>query len=81
MGETPGTAGAEKMEEIQEPPRRTKRPKAMCDAAAKANFIQGAFTKSALFNQLSHVALPKLFWRNATILIMNSAQIEPHSDD
>ena len=69
------------MEEIQELPRRTKHSKAMCDAAANANFIQAAFTKSELFNQLSHAALPKLFWRNAAILIMNSAQIEPHSDD
>ena len=69
------------MEETKVLPRRTKHPKAMCDAAAKANFIQGAFTKSALFNQLSHAAPPKLFWRNAAILIMNSAQIEPHSDD
>ncbi len=69
------------MEEIQESPQRTKHSKAMCDAAANANFIQAAFTKSELFNQLSHAALPKLFWRNAAILIMNSAQIEPHFDD
>jgi hypothetical protein len=81
MGETPGTVGARKMQEIQESPRRTKHSKGMCDATARANFIQAAFTKSALFNQLSHAAMPKLFWRNAAILSMNSAQIEPHFDD
>jgi hypothetical protein len=81
MGETPGTAAAREMAETQASRHRTKHSKAMCDATVKANFIQAAFTKSELFNQLSHVALPKLFWRNAAILIMNSAQIEPHFDD
>jgi hypothetical protein len=69
------------MEESQVSPRRTKHRKGMCDAATNANCIQGSFTKSAIFRELSHAAPPKLFWRNAPILMMLSAQIEPHFDD